>query len=72
VPPSNRTWGRADYPLYSAMDATTKADAAQYLSSLVNETVRLPPSQSQRRKSIFSERSLYAVPPRHDDDQVEG
>ena len=33
----------AGYPLYTAMDATTHADAAQYLASLVNETVRTPP-----------------------------
>jgi hypothetical protein len=58
APPSNRTWGRVAYPLYTAMDATTRVDVAQYLRSLVNETVPIPAGQHKG----FSERSLYAVP----------
>ena len=60
TPPSNATWGKGHYPLFSAMDATTSADAEQYLRSLVNETVTVPLG---RRKG-FSERSLYTLPTR--------
>ena len=30
APPRNSSWGKGPYPLFSAMDATTRADAAQY------------------------------------------
>jgi hypothetical protein len=49
------------YPLWSQMDAVTKADAMRYLDSLVNETVRHGRAMDGGAES-FNERSLYAIP----------
>ena len=55
------------YPLYSELaDEETKNDAAQYLRSLVNETVDYGGVTSNVR---FNERSLYALPG-HDESLV--
>ena len=48
------------YPLYTDLaDAQTKSDAAEYLRSLVNETVRHGGVNGTNK---FNERSLYALP----------
>lgn len=50
------------YPLYTEMDDTTAHDVAQYLGSLVNQTVRHGNSAAGPGTVSFNERSMYALP----------
>jgi predicted heme/steroid binding protein len=52
----------ASYPLYSDMDHITAHDAAQYLASLVNQTVQHGNSALGPGTVAFNERSMYALP----------
>ena len=49
------------YPLYTEMDKVAKADALEYLSSLVNETVQTG-TTPEGKTMTFNERSLYSLP----------
>lgn len=60
VPPNINASFR--FPLFSEMDPTTARDAAQYLDSLVNETVKHGNSNIGPGTVAFNERSMYALP----------